>query len=465
MAKLLDRRSLLRGAGGAAVALPLLDAMTTLGGRLPGRAHAATNPKRLVLFFTGNGFTMTSWRPANVASFQLGPVLSPLERIKDQVLQVEGVPYNCVFDPESRGKSHPGGSVACFTGAYVGPGNMYNGTKESTGGPPLYPSIDHVAAQTLGKETKFASYHLGVMSQFGRAAIMHRCFYGPNQTIVNPNADPALVFEQLFTGVKPSTGGAPAAPDPELVRTRGVLSLVMEDYRSLKCRLGGDDRTKLERHLTSISELERRLGLGTTGTTATCTPPAAPARIDLNNFSNMQTVGPLQLELAAMALACDLTRVIGIQWHCADTENRGVYSWLGAGNDISHHDITHLRGSNPEAAKLSIGQYHAKQVLALVDKLTAATEGAGTVMDGTAIVWGTDIANDRGAHDNRNAGYTLIGRGGGAFKTGRYVKYAGGEAYSSNRLLLTVLQGLGVSATSVGVPKYSEGGPLTDLLA
>jgi hypothetical protein len=469
MPRYLPRRTILRGAGKAAIALPLLDAMVTLGGFLPARrARAAAAPKRLILFFTGNGFTMSSWRPtsASGAPLQLGPVLAPLEPIKADVLQLEGLPYSCVFDPESRGKSHPGGSVACFTGAYPGPGNQYNGTKDSTGGPPLSPSIDHIAAQTLGRDTKFPLYHLGVMTGFGRSAIMHRCFYGPAQAIVNPKDDPQLVFNQLFSDVAPRAPNAAAdlAADAQLTRRRRLLDLVLDDYRSLRCRLGAEDRARLDGHLASVADLQRRIATSTGAATgAACAPVRPAAAGDLGSFPTMQAAGPLQIELAAMALACDLTRLIGIQWHCADTENRGIYGWLGTGNDISHHDITHLRGSNPEAAKASIGQYHAKQVLTLVQRLKSLPEGGGNVMDGTLLLWGTDIANDRGAHDNRNAGYTIVGNAGGGLRTGRYVRYPGTDQYANNRLLLTVLQALGVPATSVGAAGYGGAGPLADL--
>lgn len=466
--RLLARRTVLRGAG-VGVALPLLDAMVTTTGMLPGARRALgapANPKRLILFFTGNGFTMSNWRPADTATFKLGPVMSPLEPIRQDLIQMDGLPYNVVFDSESRARSHPGGSIACFTGSYAGPGSQYNGTKGSTGGPPPFPSIDHLAGQTLGKDTKFPTYHFGVVPS--TSGIFHRCFYGPNSTIINPNGDPQLAFEQLFAGVRPAGGAAPAGPDPatqaRMQQRRGVLNLVMDDYRQLRCKLGADDRAKLDRHASNIAEVERRLGLeGNARVSAICAPPTLGNRVDPNRFENMPMVGPLQIELAAMALECDLVRVIGFQWHCNDSEGRGIYRWLGDGNDISHHDITHLRGSNPEVAKTSIGQYHAQQVLSLVTRLKGAREGTGSVMDSSVLLWGTDIANDRGKHDNRNAGYTLIGRAGGVFKTGRYVKFPGGDAYSNNRLLLSVLQAVGSPVTKVGVNGYSDGGPLPGL--
>ena len=70
--KRLSRRTILRGAGGAAIALPFLEAM------LPRRAHAAAPPKRFIVMFSPNG-TLPAWAPTgSELTFQLSPILSPL---------------------------------------------------------------------------------------------------------------------------------------------------------------------------------------------------------------------------------------------------------------------------------------------------------------------------------------------------------------------------------------------------
>jgi len=47
--KPISRRTILRGAAGAAIALPWLEAMS------PRRARAATTPKRFIVMFSPNG--------------------------------------------------------------------------------------------------------------------------------------------------------------------------------------------------------------------------------------------------------------------------------------------------------------------------------------------------------------------------------------------------------------------------
>src|SRR5580658_5122750 len=85
--KAISRRTVLRGAG-AAVALPLLDAM------IPAFANAAaTKPiKRLGVVYHPNGVIYDQWLPKGTgASFELSPTLKGLEPFKDQVIVITGL--------------------------------------------------------------------------------------------------------------------------------------------------------------------------------------------------------------------------------------------------------------------------------------------------------------------------------------------------------------------------------------
>src|SRR5262245_8284918 len=86
--KSLPRRTVLRGLG-AAVALPMLDAM------VPAFSYAkaaATTPKRLLAVYVPNGMMMPNWTPATEGpTFELTPILQPLTPFRDQLLVVSGL--------------------------------------------------------------------------------------------------------------------------------------------------------------------------------------------------------------------------------------------------------------------------------------------------------------------------------------------------------------------------------------
>src|SRR5215207_5910890 len=88
----LNRRVLLRGAGGVALGLPFLEAMLTR------RAHAQAAPRRYVVCFAGmslgrdNAGKLTDIVPdAAGTDFAFKPPMAPLTAIKDEVTVVSGL--------------------------------------------------------------------------------------------------------------------------------------------------------------------------------------------------------------------------------------------------------------------------------------------------------------------------------------------------------------------------------------
>ena len=85
----LPRRTVLRGLG-AAVALPLLDAMVPAASALARTAAAPT--RRFGVVYVPNGIAMEYWTPAEEGrGFGLTPILHPLEPFRDQLTVVSGL--------------------------------------------------------------------------------------------------------------------------------------------------------------------------------------------------------------------------------------------------------------------------------------------------------------------------------------------------------------------------------------
>src|SRR4051794_41031669 len=84
----LHRRALLRGAG-AAIGLPLLDAMLNNNGTA--LAQGAALPKRMGVFFFGNGVILSRYRPTTTGSnWELSPAMAPLANVKSYINAVTG---------------------------------------------------------------------------------------------------------------------------------------------------------------------------------------------------------------------------------------------------------------------------------------------------------------------------------------------------------------------------------------
>src|SRR5436190_23114335 len=85
----LSRRTLLRGAAGAVMGLPLLDAMTALAA--PVGSVAAKQPGklpiRMAVVYMANGVNVDQWAPKGKGKdFELSPTLQPLAKYKDDLL-------------------------------------------------------------------------------------------------------------------------------------------------------------------------------------------------------------------------------------------------------------------------------------------------------------------------------------------------------------------------------------------
>ena len=110
--KKLSRRTLLRGAGGAAISLPLLEIMFDSRGKL--YAQSAATPKRYVVCFGGQSLggdgdpVHNDYVPTTVgANYDLKSALAPLQPVQADVSVVSGLSI------PTANASRPSGTWAC----------------------------------------------------------------------------------------------------------------------------------------------------------------------------------------------------------------------------------------------------------------------------------------------------------------------------------------------------------------
>jgi hypothetical protein len=166
------------------------------------------------------------------------------------------------------------------------------------------------------------------------------------------------------------------------------------------------------------------------------------------------------LDLLALAFACDLTRVASVQFSTAI--NAIPFTWLtSTDNTAEGHNLSHRGPSDTdaEAQLVERSSWYATQIAYLVSKLAAIPEGNGTVLDNTVLVWGNELSVGN-THSHKSIPFVLIGNAGGAFKTGRSLDFGG---VPNNRLLISLLQAMGVPATTFGHPDFGAAGPLAGL--
>jgi len=440
----LSRRTMLRGACGAAIGLPWLEAMAPRGARA-----AAAPPKRFIVMFSPNGTLPSQWSPTGgETDFVLGPILAPLEPHRADIVVVKGLNQQ-----GAGGDGHQTGMGGMLTGSPLNPG-PFAGVGAAPAGWAAGPSVDQRVADLSAGATKLRSLELVV--QVGSADNWGRMIYRAANQPLPPEDDPAAVYARVFADLHT----APAVLARLRRRRQSILDTVGGEYTRLGARLGSADRQRLEAHLASVRELETRLTSDAVVPGGAChDPQVTPVAAQTNDA--FPTVGGLELDLMVMALACDITRVASLQWSRSVSEER--FTWLGIGE--GHHTLSHLGDDDAAAVdKLTrINNWYAQQLAGLLSRLAAVPDVDGsTLLDNTLVLWSNELAKGN-THSRMGAPYVLAGHAGGALRAGRFLDYSG-LALPHNDLLVGLLNIMGLPDTSFGKPDWNSGQPLPGLI-
>ena len=440
--KRISRRAILRGAAGAAIALPWLEAMS------PRRARAATTPKRFIVMFSPNGTLPTQWTPTgSETSFTLSPILTPLAPHQGDLVIIEGL-----LQEGGGGDGHQNGIGGMLTGSPLNPG-PFAGVGAPPAGWATGPSVDQRVVQALAAPTPFQSLELGV--QVGAADNWGRMIYQAANQPLPPTDDPAQVYASVFSDLHTD----PVALAHLRARHKSILDAVGGEYSRIGGQLGSADKQRLDAHLNAVREIEKRLTTSLVDNNPVCHDPTVTTVAAQANDS-FPAVGALQMDLLTMALACDLTRVASMQWSRSVSQVR--FTWLNIPD--GHHDLSHRSDTDADAVrKLTlINTWYAQQMADLITRLKNTPDGAGgTLFDNTLILWSNELAKGN-THSRQDAPYVLAGNAGGGLRTGRFVSYEG-QGLPHNNMMVSILNALDIPDTTFGKADWCTG-PLVGLL-
>jgi hypothetical protein len=431
-----DRRALLRGLGGAAIALPWLEATA-------GRAQAAaTGPRRFIVFFehggtisatmkggkkydgsgVNNGVDGWAARPGD--GLVLGPIHQALQPFADSIAVVRGVDNAACAKQSPYNGDHGWANVTALTCANVTKTEAKDGDHYTTDGA----SIDAVLATRLAQRTpvKFPSINLSIPAHnYGTPF-----FRAPSQP-VEGEYNPLTAFGKLFEGV--TTAGQ--APDPVAARARAlrksVLDGVGEGLGVFRQRVSAADARSVDAHLDHIRALERRLDA--VAPQATCSKPTLTgqdARVDQYSVK-IEKSGPAQVDIMIAAMRCGLTNVGTIE--IGDFYAKFLDPTFPAAFDIGHslhHSARDVGKTGPDGAKwqdwydtmLKNRQWRIQLLARFLDGLASTPEAGGTMLDNTLVLWTSEFSCGAD-HAVADLPILLAGKAGGRLKTGRQVNF------------------------------------------
>ena len=149
----------------------------------------------------------------------------------------------------------------------------------------------------------------------------------------------------------------------------------------------------------------------------------------------------MMLDMIVLAFRSDTTRVSTFMFGNAVSGQN--FSFL-EGVTGSHHDTSHHQNDAEKLRQYQlINRWHVEQYAYLLNQLSAAREGDGSVLDNSVILFGSGL-RDGNSHSPRNLPILVGGRAGGRLATGQHRIYSRDTPLAN--LYLSLLDALDIPA-------------------
>lgn len=411
----MHRRSFLKSAATWSLLSPLMFA----GQRAYGRANG---PRRVIVLFSPNG-PQFEVGPTTAESTEASPILhpwwAPLQRhIGRGTFFRDCHQLGSAFgSPAEYG--HHSGAIGALTGTVNPDANIALG-----------PSLDQFIGQKLqasGVVTPQRSLLWGLYS----GEHSYHSFYESSGVKVGPIEHPFAALQQLA----PSFGNDQASVQrAALKRKHFALDSMLADCKRLRGQLDGLGREQLDFHCANIESLELSVASALQPKGEMCQMPEAGPLADLDAMAEFGVEGrdaafEAFRQMMALALVCDVTRVIGFGFApgAARFQIPASYGVPASGvvdsgdSGAQMHAWTHQPKDLPgtlDAMKIFY-TWFSEKVASLLDILVETKDADGLpLIDSTLVLWASEYGAG-GPHTNDRVPLVVFGDGCGQFKTGR----------------------------------------------
>ncbi len=411
--KHLSRRTLLKGAG-AAISLPLLDAMIPAGTALANTA-AAVKP-RVGFVYVPHGAVEKFWVPQGTGKgFEFSPILKPMEAVRDYVTLFTNIRNKA---GERQNPPHGITEQAWLT---------VQDPQLNTWGPEAGISVDQLIAKAIGKDTPLTSLEL--CAEPGGAT----SYTGLNRSLPL-EGNPRKVFNTMF-----GPGDSNADRVARLKATDSLLDYVLEASSSLNRKLGAADRALVSDYLDSVRDVEGRVSKLMAKADSLGELPDAP-RGTPDDFTELVDV---QFEMVALAYQTGQTRVASLRM----IKEASMRTFPSINVDEAYHPLSH-HGEDPgKQEKLRrVQTWQMERFAKFAQKLQSIKEGDHNLLDTAMILYGSNLGNSD-LHNCSQLPTLIIGKGGN-FKGGQHIS-APKDTPLAN-VLLTMSQRAGVPLAHFG---------------
>jgi hypothetical protein len=397
----LPRRTFLRGVG-AALALPLLDAMLPA---LSVGAKAAGQAGRFGFVYVPHGVILDRFTPKTEgADFEFQPIMKPVEAFRNQLTVIS----NLVGPPDG-GSGHVGAAACWLTGVTA--------KRTQAEDVRLGTTVDQLLAKQFRQETMFPSLELATEDVSG---LVGACDFGFSCTYLNTlcwatpttplpmEINPRVVFERMF-------GDAKSAEQrfARMREDRSILDSIRAEETRLNRNLGTSDRARIADYLDNIREIERRIQTAEKQAASSVTQPEMPVGVPDSYDDHVA----LMFDLMRIAYQADITRVATFMLG-RELSNR---TYPQAGVPEPHHAVSHHQNDAATIDKhAKINVHHMRLFAKFLDTMRNTPDGDGSLLDHSMIVYGSGMAN--GNLHSHNPLWLILAGGANGLRGNRHIK-------------------------------------------
>ena len=425
------RRQFLAGLGGTALGLPWLESVA-------GGGKTQKPSVRMAFFYLPNGLVRQGFFPgesdralpkfasqnnvwrfkgktATVGSHPLTftRTLSPLHKMRKKVALITGLDRKFQNGTDSHAQA-----ASCYltsSAPYTVANSVY----------PLARTLDHVAADSIGRTTPFSTLELSCNDAKDNIESIYfdnMSWYGSGH-VAPSMRDARQVYDRLFS-TKSNT------------RYRNITNLVLGNARNLRRKLGKADQEKFAEYFEAIRSIEKRMDrMDQLRAEIDKYKPKRP-RDHFPRNEYIEVMG----DLLVTALQAGLTNVATLmiapeRWGSAN-KYEGILE-----RPRNHHRMTHNQGRFVDDL-LKLDRFHIAAFARMVERMDRIQEANGTtLLDNTMITLGAGLG-DGATHQYNDLPVVVAGGGGGKLKLGRHIHCERGTPLAN--LWLTQLQALGI---------------------
>lgn len=423
----IERRAVLKGIAGTALALPVLEAM--------GADEPLTPPRRFCALYTANGMSLPkpehgidewSWFPRfeKDGRFEFGKSTEPLAPFREQLSFFGGLQH----DSGLKADPHVCSDM-WLTGAPLH--NPKPGSYNTV-------SLDQIVAVHTKQHCRQPSLVLSIDAGVGFLSRTGTISYDLQGRPVPAESHPRRVFDRLFRVEQSSQ----AAQRSHLQSRMKLVDAVVENANRFQKSLGRSDRDKMDQYLSSLNEIESRLiasekwidiplkSQDYSAINLDASPEGEPAEYYRNMF-----------DLIALAFDADITRTVAFMLNREDGMGISDTFPLKLGLTRTHHNLSHAGDKDGQLEFAKYDLFLSQQLAGFFARLSDLRDPTGSVLDNTIVLYGSGAST---THWPRNLPTLVVGGNNLGLRHGSYWRQDEGKMAN---LYLSILQSLGIDAS------------------